>query len=62
MSLLISNLNSKTKNSNTAAIKDNLNYIKKFGLPTGVIQYINSCLIFNDVHIDDPTIAFDIEH
>ena len=53
--------NPENKTSNTVAIKDNLNYIAKFGLLASVAQYINSCFIFNDIHIDDPTIASDVE-
>lgn len=42
-------------------IKKNLNYIAKFRLSAGVAQHINSCLILNNVKIDDPTIMSDIE-
>ena len=41
--------------------KTNLTYISKFGLPSSVAQHIDSCLIFNDIHIDNPTTASDIE-
>ena len=53
--------NAETTTSNITTIKDNLSYIEKFGLPAGVAQHINSSLILNDVHIDDPTTASDIE-
>ncbi len=61
MSSPTNNLNAKTTSSNTAAIKENLSYIKKFGLPAGVAQYIDSCLIFNDIHIDNPITASNVE-
>ena len=38
-----------------------MNYKKKFGLSLSITQYINSWLIFNNVYIDNPTIALDIE-
>ena len=38
-----------------------MNYIEKFGLPLSVTQHINSQLIFNDIHIDKPTITSNIE-
>ena len=53
--------NAETTSSNIAAIKENLSYIEKFGLPAGVAQRIDSRFILNDVHIDDPTTASDIE-
>ena len=33
----------------------------KFGLPTNIAQYIDFCLIFNNIYIDDYIIASDIE-
>ena len=44
-----------------AELRENINYIEKFGLPPSVTHHIDSRLILNDVHIDDPTIASDIE-
>jgi hypothetical protein len=44
-----------------AADKANLAYISKFGLPSSVAQHIDSRLILNDIHIDNPTTASDIE-
>ncbi len=38
-----------------------MNCIEKFGLPLSVAQQIDSRLILNSAHIDDPTIASDIE-
>lgn len=62
MSNLISNLNAKTSILDiTIELRENINYIKKFGLPPNVTQYINSRLIFNDIHINDPTITSDIK-
>ena len=43
------------------AKKANLTYISKFGLSSSVAQHIDSCLIFNDIYIDNPTTASDIE-
>lgn len=57
----ISNYNAKITILNAAAIKENLSYIEKLGLPIGVAQHINSWFILNDVYINDPTIALDIE-
>lgn len=45
----------------TTTEKENLNSISKFRLLTSVVQYINLCLIFYDIHIDDLIIALDIE-
>ena len=61
MSFSTNNPNAKKTSSNTAAIKDKLSYIKKFELFVDVIQHINSRLIIKDVHIDNPTIALDVE-
>ena len=44
-----------------AAEKANLTYISKFRLPSSVAQHIDSCLILNDIHIDNPTTASDIK-
>ena len=60
MSSPTSDCNLKTLDA-AAEIRENINYIEKFGLPPSVAQHINSRLIFNDVHIDDPIIASDIE-
>lgn len=62
MSLSTSNPNSENKTSNTVAIKDNQSYIEKFELPPSITQHIDSCLIFNDIHINNPTIASNIKH
>ncbi len=50
-----------TTTLNAAAVRENLNYIAKFGLPPSVAQHFVTRLIFHDVHIDDPTTAPDIE-
>ena len=39
----------------------NLIYILKFGLSLSIAQHINSRLILNDIHTNNPTIASDIE-
>ena len=44
-----------------ADLKENMNCIMKFGLPPSVAQQIDSQLILNSAHIDDPTIASNIE-
>ena len=62
MSNSISNQNAKTSTLNTVAqLRENINCIKKLGLPLSIVQHINSRLIFNDAHINDPIIASDIE-
>ena len=62
MSTSTSDQNPETATLDTAAERENLNYISKFGLPANVAQqHIDSRLILHDVHIDDPTIASDVE-
>ena len=61
ISLLISNPNLNTTTLDAAAINENLNYISKSELFLSVASYINSHLIFNDIYIDDPTIALNIK-
>ena len=57
-----SNPNAKTSTLNAIAdLRENMNCIKKFELPPSVTQQIDSQLIFNGVHIDNPTIASDIK-
>ena len=60
-SLLLSDRNPEITTLNTAAEKENLNCILKFGLPANVAQYIDLRLILHDIYIDDPTIASNIE-
>ena len=45
----------------TTTIKENLSYLTKFGLPPSIAQYIDTCLIFYDVHINDSIIVFVIK-
>ena len=61
MSTSTSNLNLDTTTLNAVAVRKNLNYIKNFGLPLSIAQHIDICLIFHDVHIDDPIIVSNIE-
>ena len=61
MSSSASNPNLETTFSNTTIIKKNISYIKKFGLLASVAQHINFHLILNVIHIDNPTIALDVE-
>ena len=62
MSNLINNSNVKTSILDTIAkLRKNINYIKKFGLPPSVALHIDSRLILNNIHIDNPTIASDIK-
>lgn len=61
MSLSISNSNFKTTILDIVTIKKNLNCIVKFRLFKSVAQYINFCLIFNNVFINDFTITSDIK-
>lgn len=60
MSSLTSNCNPETLDT-TVELRENINYIEKFGVPAGVTQYINSHFILNDIHMKDPIIALDIE-
>ena len=62
MSNLLSNPNAKTSTLDAAAkLRENMNYIKKFGLSLSVAPHIGSQLILNDIHIGDPIIATDID-
>ena len=62
MSNSTSDPNAETSTLDAAAeLRENMNYIEKFGLPPSVAPHINSRLILNDIHINDPTIASDIE-
>ena len=60
MFLLISDLSPNTATFDTVD-KLNLIYISKFELPSSVAQHIDSCLIVNDIHIDNPSTASDIK-
>ena len=60
MFLSINNLNSDTAILDIATDEINLTYILKFRLSLNVIQYIDFCLIFNDIYIDDFTTTSDI--
>ena len=57
----LSNRNLKTTTLDAAAKRENLNCISKFGLPASVVQYTNLYLILYDVHINNSTIALNIE-
>ena len=62
MSNSTSDQNAETSTLDAAAeLRENMNYIEKFELPPSVAQHIDSRFILNDVHIDDPTIASNIE-
>ena len=61
MSTSTSNLNPETTSLDTITIGENLSYLAKFGLFPNVTQHIDTCLIFHNVHIDDPTTTSDIE-
>lgn len=57
-----SNLNAKTSILDTTLEqKENMNYIKKFGLLLSVAQYINSQLILNNIYIDNSIVTSDIK-
>ena len=59
---LTSDLNAKISTLDTAAdLRENMNYIEKFGLHPSVAQYIDSRLILNGAHIDNPIIVSDIK-
>ena len=57
----LSDRNFETTTLDAIAERENLNCISKFGLFTSVAQHIDLRLILYDVHIDDPTIASDVE-
>ncbi len=62
MSNSTSDQNVETSTLDAAAeLRENMNYIEKFGLPPSVAQHIDSRLILHDVHIDEPTTASDVE-
>ena len=61
MSTSTSDQNPETPTFDTAAERENLNYISKFGIPANVAQHIDSCSILHDGHIDDPITASDAE-
>lgn len=61
MSILTSNINSKTTTLDATTIRENLSYLAKVGLPPSIAQHINTRLIFHDVHIDYLTTASNIE-
>lgn len=62
MSNLISDPNTKTSILDAAAdLRENINYIEKLRLFPSVAKYINSQHIFNDIHINDLTIASNIK-
>ncbi len=62
MSNSASNPNAETSTLDVIAdLRENMNYIKKFGLSSSIAQYIDSWLIFNDAHIDNLTIVSDIK-
>lgn len=57
----ISNLNFKTITLNAIVVRENLNYIAKFGLPASITQHINLCLIFYNVYINNFTLAINLK-
>lgn len=60
MVISINNLNPKVATFDVID-RENLIYITKFGLSFSVAQYINSCQILDNIHINNFTIASDIE-
>ena len=61
MSSPTSNYNPRTTTLNADVKRENLNYISKLGLSANVAHHIDLREIFYDVHIDDLSIALDIE-
>ena len=62
MSNSISNPNAKTSTLDaTTELRKNMNYLEKFGLSPSIAKHINFQLIFNDIYINNPIIASDIE-
>ena len=58
-----SNPNPKNSTLDAAAdLRENMNCIKKLGLPLNVAQQINSRLMLNGAYINDPIIASNIEY
>lgn len=60
-SISIRNPNFETTTLDAITIKDHLSYFTKFRLPSNIAQYINTCLIFYKVHINNSIITLDIE-
>lgn len=57
-----SNLNAENSILYAAAkLRENINYIKKFELISKIVQHINSCLILNNIYIDNSIIASNIK-
>lgn len=61
MSSSISNSNLDNAILDATIDKENLTYISNFGLSSSVAQYIDSCLIFNNIHINELIITSDME-
>ncbi len=62
MSNLASDPNAETNTLDVVAdLRKNMNCIEKFRLHPSITQQIDSRLILNGAHINDPTIASDIE-
>ena len=61
ISLLTNDLNFNATTLDAAVDKVNLTYISKFGLFLSIAQNINSCLIFNNIYINNPIIASNIK-
>lgn len=61
IALLINNLNLDTTILDITINKINLTYISKFELSLNIIQYIDSCLIFNKIYINNLVITSDID-
>lgn len=61
MFLSSSDLNLDAATLDATADKKNLSYILKFELLLSIAQYINSCLIFNNNHINNSITALEIK-
>lgn len=61
MFISTSNANPKTTTLNVIRVRKNLNYIAKFRLPISITKYINLCLIFHTIYINDFIIVSDIK-
>ena len=61
MFLSTSNLNLNAATLDVTINKVNLTYISKFGLLVSVTQHINLYLIFHNIHINNLTIALNVE-
>lgn len=61
MSILTNNLNPKNTTLDIVIVREYLNYIAKFELPTSIAQHINFCSILINIYKDNPKTLSDIK-